>query len=249
MSHFFNFPINYQYDHNAFDNSVAPRVIDNRPNDNNYSTFSPSTSLLFQTHGDTLTDNSRITHVFIKGKNLTDYTIAVPSGQGTGTGLTTQTIPADQVVNGIQHDLRAIGPLMASEVSLTVTGTNTEIIEVMFLESVLDLQNYYTAIQRALIDVGASVRQNIAGGTFKVGGLADREKWNVAFEAIFLPDSITDGDAFLRALQENKNFTFAEDFSRWPDRVYPAYREGPIQEAVIGRDFYQRRFSFTIVEA
>ena len=161
MSHFFNFPINYQYDHNAFDNSVTPRVIDNRPNDNKFSTFSTSTSLVFQTHGDTLTDNSRITHIFIKGKNLTDYTVAVPSGKGTGTGLTNQTIPADQVVNGIQHDLRAIGPLMASEVALTVTGTNTEIIEVMFLESVLDLQNYYTSIQSALVDRGAEVRQSI----------------------------------------------------------------------------------------
>ena len=116
MAHFLSFPVNYQYDHNAYDDSVSPRVIDNKANDNNYRTFSTSDALVFQTHGDRPTDNSRIDYLYIKCKNVTNYTVAIPSGKGTGTGLTNQTIPSNQGYNTFQHDLRPIGPLMASEV-------------------------------------------------------------------------------------------------------------------------------------
>ena len=249
MSHFFNFPLNYEYDHHAYDNSVSPRIVDNDANDNDYNTYSTSKDLIFQTHGDDLTDNSRITHLFIKCKGVTNYTIAVPSGKGTGTGLTNQTIPADQVIGDIQHDLRSVGPLMASEVQLTVTGTDTEIYEVLFLQSLFELENGYQGIQLQYVDPGASIQQNINGTRFKVGGLSDRFKHETSFVAFFSLDTPNDGSDLIKALQTYDNFTFAEEFEEWPDRVYPALLSSPIGVEYVGRVFHQRRISFSISEA
>ena len=82
MSQFFKFPINYEYDHDAFYlNSANQRLPASQVNDNNYLTFSRQNRFIFETHGDTRTDNSTISHVFIKGKNITQYTISIPAGK------------------------------------------------------------------------------------------------------------------------------------------------------------------------
>lgn len=249
MSHFFKYPINYAYAHQAFDSGQSPRVVDNRANDNDYRTFTSATNLVFQTHGRQLTDTSTITHIFLKSKNVTSYSVTVVTGKGSGLGLTGRAIPMEQIRNGIQHDLQAVSTLQASEVELVLSGTGTELYEVMLLESVLDLQNAYTGVRVARRVVGDSVRQNIRGNTFKVPGLGDRMKWHTNFDALFLPTSATDGDTFIRALENSANFTFAEDFDRWPDRVYPAYLSSEIGISYIGRQFTQRRVSFSIAEA
>ena len=248
MSQIFKFPINYTHNHYAFNAGASPRIVDNKPNDNDYRTYSTASNLVFQTYGKTRADTTAITHIWIKSKNVTSYSATPVTGMGTGAGLTGQTIPPSQVINGFQHDLQPL-TLNASEVELVITGTSPEIYEVMFLESIIDLENDYTDVRPQRRDIGSNIRENIRGNSFKVGGLSDRYKHSTFFEAIFLPTSPTNGDAFIRALEENDNFAFAEDFERWPDRVYPAYISSQIDIQYIGRLFNQRRVQFTIGEA
>lgn len=250
MSHFFKYPVNYSYNHYAFDATVSPRIVDYGPNDNNYKTYSTSTNLIFQTYGTTIRDPSSITHVFIKCKGVDTYSVSVSPGRGTGTGLSGETIDSANIVNGIQHDLKAIGPLNASEVQLVVTGTNPQIYEFMCLDSLLEVDPEFTNIRPSLIKPGESIRQNIRGDTFKVGGLSDRRKRHTAFEVVFLPTSVVSPDTFLNAIDQGDNFTFAENIEEWPDRVYPAYLQGQVDEQYIGRvSFNEKWIRFNIVEA
>ena len=119
----------------------------------------------------------------------------------------------------------------------------------MLLESILDLQVNYTDVRFERVSEGGIIRRNIKGRSFRVGSLADRYKWYGSFEAIFLPDSATDADDFRRALEHSDNFTFAEDFSRYPDRVYPAYLRSEISLGYIGRLYTQQTISFALAEA
>ena len=197
----------------------------------------------------TINDPSTITHLFIKGKNIDTYSLTVVTGKGSGRGVTGQVIPSNQTVNGFQHDLRSIGPLSTSEVELIITGTSPQLYELMLLESLLELDVNFTEIRPTRLSRGSTVRQNIKGQTFRVGSLADRSKWQTQFEALFLPTSNTNGDDFIRALEDDDNFAFAEDFERFPDRVYPCHLYSEIDIEYIGRRYNQRRIAFTLAEA
>ena len=249
MSHFFKYPINYEYNRNAFNAGVSPRVVDNNCNDNRYDTFTRNTNLIFQTHGNTPSTGTPITHVFLKSKNVASYSVTVVPTKGTGTGVISRSIPSNQIVNGFQHDLFPIGPLDATEVNLVVTGSGSQIYEMMLLNSLLELEVNYTDVRLERVSEGDTIRRNIRGNSFRVGSLADRRKWNGSFEAIFLPTSATNGDTFMNALEDGDNFAFAEDFNRWPDRVYPAYLRSDISIDYLGRSYDQRSISFTLAEA
>ena len=247
MSHFFKYPINYTYNHHQFNAQVVPRVIDNTANDNDYRTWSRYTKLVFETYGATTTDNSTITHIYIKSKNLDNYSVDAVTGKGTGTGLTNQTIPANQVVEGFQHDLQPVS-LEATEIEVTVTGTNTEVYEVMLLESLFEVDNIYSNVRVVRSNTGSRVRQNIKGDRFVVPGLSSRYKYNSAFETLFLPTNVITAEHFITSIQNNPNFTFAEDFSTWPDRVYPAGIASTFDIAPVDRRRDQKRVGFTIIE-
>ena len=256
-SQLFKFPINYVYGHQSFSITGATRTGAAQISDNDYRTFSSQTRFVIETHGDTATDNSRITHIFIKAKNLTNYSVSVPSGEGSGTGLTYQTIPADQVVNGIQHDLQSVGPLNATEVEVSVTGTSTEVYEIMLLESVVEIPDVYVEIQPTRGDRGAIKRTNIRGELYTVPGLSGRYKWLLRLAAFFNDapvdpppvDPPPTAEDVLRALEENHNFTFAQDFARFPERVYPASLASSIIGIdYVGRLFEQKRIKFSIAE-
>lgn len=250
MSQIFKFPVNYRYGRRAFTvDSSNVRISASALIDNDYRTFSDGSRFVFETHGDSSTDASRVTHVFIKGSGITNYSVSVPSGQGSGTGLSAQTIPAGGVVNGIQNDLRAVGPLSATEVEVSVTGVSARVYEVMLLEEVIEVENLFTAVNPTRIDTSSQIRQNIRGETIRVAGLAGRHKWQTQMEMLFLPSTTPTADEFLRAIEENANFTFAEDFARWPDRVYLAYQASDISIAYVGRMFNQRRVSLAIAES
>lgn len=249
MSQFFKFPINYVYGNQSFSiDSQGTRSGANGISDNDYRTSSDESRFIIQTHGETETDNTRITHVFLKGMGIDNYSVTVPSGKGTGTGFTNQTIPTSQSVNSIQHDLREVGPLSATEVQLNVNGTSSSVIEVMLLESLQTIEHAYTAVNPTKVDRGGSLRTNIRGNTFKVQGTEGRFKWSTDFSALFLPSANPSADDVIRVFEENPNFTFAEDFSMWSDRVYPATIAGGVNISYLGRMFNQRQLEFSILE-
>ena len=249
MSQFFKYPINYQYGRASYsvDASLvrtAADVID----DNDYRTSSSLQRFILETHGATRTTNSRITHIYVKAEGLTNYSVSIPTGRGTGTGLTNHVIPASGVVNGVQHNLQSLGPLETTEVQIDLVGTDTKLIEVMLLESVFALEDAYTAVNPQKSDRGGSVRRNIKGNTFKVAGLDGRYKWSTGYTALFLPNANPSSDDVIRVFEENTNFTFAEDFERWPERVYPATISGGVNISYLGRRFNQRTLEFSILE-
>ena len=121
MARFFKIPIHYQGNRQIFsvtgtDRTPAPEV-----NDNDYRTSSTETTYIVQTHGDTPTTNTKVNWIFIKGSGITGYNVSIPTGMGSGDGITGRTIPdtvtaADgslhnTTINGIQHDLLNLGAL------------------------------------------------------------------------------------------------------------------------------------------
>ena len=115
MSQFFSTAINYRTDRErnftvAGSVETAIRTIA----DNNYATFSNATDYAFITYGILPTQQTRISHIFVKSSGVTSYTMSIPSGEGTGTTMTrtlpsTVLNPQGKVVSitydGMQNDL------------------------------------------------------------------------------------------------------------------------------------------------
>lgn len=250
MSILGTFPVNYRYGRNAFSvatgnvRSGAPEI-----QDNDYDTFSTQQRFIIETHGDTRTTNTTLNHIYLRGSGITSYSVTVPSGSGSGTALTGTTIPDSDVVNGIQHDFKAMGPFQATELQIDLVGTTTRLYEVMVFEVEINTGNIWTVINPSVIDRGRSLSRNIKGNTIVTEGVEGRMKRTTAYTGIFHG---TTGDNLanrvLRFFDENPNFVWAEDIDTWPDRVYAAYLVGGVDTAYIGRLYNQRQLSFNVSE-
>ena len=249
-STFYTFPVNYRYGRQSFSVNAsnvrtgAPAISDNNPN-----TSSDEDRFIIECFGDNRTTNSRITHIRIVGEDMDNYSVSVPSGQGTGTGLSNQTIPSGNVVNGIQYDLRAVGPLSAREVQIDVTGTNHKIYEVMLIEEITSISNRFQAINPQRIDRDATIDRNILGHVLRTPGIQNKWKWTLDLQAYFDNDTTPSADDVMRAFEENPNFTIAMDPTRWPDRVFAGTLSAGIDIAYVGRLYSQRQLDFSVIES
>ena len=94
MAIFFEPAINYRRDLDRnFTVAATIETANTNIADNNYTTFSDSLEYTFITHGESVSDNTDITHIFLKGSGITSFTLSVPSTFGTGATLT-QTVPS-----------------------------------------------------------------------------------------------------------------------------------------------------------
>ena len=241
MSQFFDFPINMRTDiERNFTVSGAVETVNRSIADNNFDTNSDSLSYAFITHGEKVTDMMRITHIFIKGSGIATYTLSVPSGHGTGTTVT-RTVPTS-VTNtegdsisitkdGFQHDLFKIvdsggsdNPFNATKVALTITGTTPKITEIMLLNLQYDLQvgRDYFQINQSKVARKAGIHQNTSGGETRYSASnGQRWKWEIDYGVRF---NEAYGYEDLIAFSEgNDNFAFAPEYTRYPERVYPAF--------------------------
>lgn len=252
MSQIFKFPINYRYGREAFSvGSGGVRTSASEINDNDYRTSSTQSRFILETHGNTTTTATKVTHIYIKGTGITTYTVSIPSGGGSGTpGINSQVIPSSGIINEVQHDLREMETdLSVTEVQVDITGTTTKVIEIMLLESVVDMPNAeYQAINPAKVDRGSVIRTNIRGQAIKTPGLAGRTKWNIDYTTLFRVSSNPSADQLLNAFEDNPNFTFAPSYSRWADRVYPATLTGGVDISYLGGIFGQRQLEYSIIE-
>ena len=250
MSQFFKFPINYTYGHEAYAldamlnrTGAAPQI-----NDNDYRTSSTLKKFIIETHGP-LNTNTTITHVFIKGQNITQYTISIPTGSGTGTGFSNRVIPADQTVRGFQHDLQPLTNVSASEIQVDIVGATSQVYEIMLLESIMTIGPIYQVVDPVRIDTTSQIRTNIKGNTFHISGVADRYKWNTNYSAFFREGDSPSWEDFVMNLETIPNMTFAEDFDEFPSRVYPATLASPLNIAYQGQVYTQARIDFTLTES
>ena len=240
MSLFFDFPINMRTDvERNFTVSGATETVNRTIADNNYETFSDSTDYAFITHGILPADRMDITHVFLKGSGITSYELSVPSGHGTGTTVT-RTLPTTVnnlegrpvsiTVDGFQNDLFKIvdsggtdNPFSATKVEIDITGTDVKVYEVMLLNLEYELQvgRDYFQINPSKVSRKAGLHENTSGGITRYSASnGSRDKWQIAYGVRF--NQAYGYNNLLKFGEEHDNFCFAQEYTRYPDRVFPA---------------------------
>ena len=136
------------------------------------------------------------------------------------------------------------GALNCTEAQLTFTGTDLRVYEIMLLEAILEMddERFFTDISPSYLD-NSLLRTNIRGVSSRIRSLASRGKWTVRYRALFNSYSNVTHAAFMEMLQNNDNFVFAQQYRRYPDRVYPA----TWQLENFGQRYLTRRVSSGIV--
>lgn len=224
---FFKNPLNYVPGRVKRRNSsiVIPEMTDN-----DYRTYSSETDVDIDMR-DANVNPSRITHIFVKAKRLDSYAFT-PTG-GSGSGFTGRTPPSSvknyenrenrTVVSGFQHDLYELpSAVTATSARLQFTGTNTQIHALMLLELgwEINANTRFTQIEFNKVDRTGSLKQNPSGRTRRnpsFGGT--RFKWEGRYNCQFGDESLA---AFQAWQEENLNFAFAQEYSRYPARVFPS---------------------------
>ena len=198
--------------------------------DNDYRTYSSETDVDIDMH-DTQGNPSGISHIFIKSKNLDSYAFT-PTG-GSGAGFTGRTLPTTlpnyegstsrTIVSGFQHDLYELpSAVTATSVRLRFTGTNLQIHALMLLDIgwEINANTRFTQIEFNKVDRTGSLKQNPTGRTRRNPPFAGtRFKWEGLYNCQFRNESLA---AFQAWQEENLNFAFAQEYARYPARVFPA---------------------------
>ena len=245
----FDYPLNYGGTRTQY-SEVA---------DNDYSTSSTTSPILLNIDvtGDGTGTEREFTDIFVKGI-LTSYSIALTGGNIMNPPP--RTIPAEvendshemvsTTVDGFQHDLwRIAGPSMdvkanAQAITLTFTGT---LVEVMVLNEVLELTKF-SRIDYDNLESG-SLDQDLSNNDMYIPALGDtRDKWRVLYTSRHTrPD---EGNAVIQTFGTYKQFVCAPEYTRFPERVFPATKIGDVQ---VRRRFRSKRaprnVSFVVKES
>ena len=173
--------------------------------------------------------------VFVKGKGITNYTIT-PSG-GVGTGFANRSIPANvtnlegnfntAVINGYQHDLYQLPtPFTSTEIRLRFSGTGATVTEILFLELLFEM-DAHTDVNPVKVDRTGNLQENNDGDLERFNLIdAERWKWMSDYESLFDVDDTPTFLDFMDLIRKKKPVVFAQSFTEYPARVYPAYFPG-----------------------
>lgn len=230
MADFFKYPLNY-----GNNRSQHSETADN--DDNTVSTEAYHT-LYIDSVGDGTGTAQSFTHVFVKGKNLgTTYTIA-PSG-GSPTTTLTRTIPttvtndADETVNitknqvtcdlyNLWTDESAAKPT-AQTLILNFPNATRQLLQIMVLDKILtiDSDGTFSRIEYDSLQLG-TLQEDIQKRLTYIPPINnERDKWLVNLTAMSRGDA-TLAEELIDFIRQHKNFTFAPEYTRYPDRVFPA---------------------------
>ena len=239
MTQFFDFPLNYGGGRSQY-REVA---------DNDYATFTTSTSMLLHidTAGDGSGDARDFTDIFVKGSGITSYAAALTDPVNI-TSPQPRTLP-DNVTNdsgdevsitdldGFQNDLHNLwtdetaAKPKAKSITLTFTGTSPKIYEVMVLDRLLTLNadGGFSRIEYDSLDLGTvepDLRKRLSYVP-PIGG--ERDKWlvNLSLYAPRRGARETISDKLIWFIRKYKNFVFAPEYKRYPARVFPALWPNP----------------------
>ena len=239
---FFDYPLNYgsgRSQHRA----VA---------DNDYNTFTTSTSMLLHidSKGNGSGDARALTDIFVKCKGVSSYTAAFTDPQHI-TSPAARTLPATVTndsghtvsitdLEGFQHDLHSlwqdrtlgISKPKAKSITLTFTGSAPRIYEVMVLDRLLTLNadGGFSRIEYDSIDLG-TVEPDLRKRLSYVPPInAERDKWLVNL-TLRSPRTATGRDTIaddlIAFIRKYKSFVFAPEYKRYPARVFPALWPNP----------------------
>ena len=263
MTQFFSYPLNYSGGRSQY-REVA---------DNDYSTFTDQTSMLL--HIDTLgngTGTARdFTDIFVKATGVESYTAALTDPQHITGSPAARTLPETVtndsrdsvpiIVDGFQNDLyplwtdESTAKPKAKSITLTFTGKSPKIYEVMVLDRLLTLNadGGFSRIEYDSLDLGVvepDLRKRLSYVP-AIGG--ERDKWLVNL-TLYSPRRgarETISDKLIWFIRRYKNFVFAPEYNRYPDRVFPAlWPSAETQIRYISRwKGAGRRVSFSVREA
>ena len=224
---FFKNPLNYEPGRvvRAGSSDIITTMTDNK-----YRTYSDEAAVVMDMR-DTNGDATRITHIFVKGRDLDDYAFR-PIG-GSGAGFSGRTPPAEvpnyegrqvrTTISGFQHDLYELpNPVTATSVEMDFNGPNHKIFAVMLLDLGwrINANTRFTQMEFNKVDRTGSLIPNPTGRTRRAPPFADsRFKWEGVYNCQFRDKTLP---AFHAWIEKNLNFAFAMEFSRYPARVFPA---------------------------
>ena len=242
MAQFFDFPLNHGGSRSQY-REVA---------DNDYATFTDKTSMLLNidTAGNGMGDARAFTHIFLKSKGVASYAIALTDPEP-GIGLTDRTLSVsvtndsgdvvDTFIDGDQHDLYDLETIIsqtqklkAKAITLTFTaisGQTARIYEVMILDRLLTINSDggLSQIDYDSMDLG-TVEPDLRGRLSYVPPIGgERDKW-LANLTLYSPRRGRRerlADELISFIRLYKNFVFAPEYNRYPDRVYPALWPNP----------------------
>lgn len=264
---FFDYPLNFGSGRSQY-RAVA---------DNDYSTFTTSTSMLLHidTAGDGTGTARNFTDIFVKGTGITSYSAALTDPEHISSPHA-RTLP-DNVTNdsgynvpitdldGFQNDLHSFwddtqSPKpekpKAKSVTLTFTGSSPSIYEIMILDRLLTLKadGGFSKIEYDSIDLGvvdADLRGRLSYAP-PLGG--ERDKWLVNLSLDSRKTNTgrdTAADDLIHFIRRHKNFVFAPEYKRFPDRVFAAVWPNPETQIRFLSKWkgLGRRVSFSVREA
>ena len=339
MARFFKVPIHYEDGRQIYSLENTVRTPAPQVNDNDYTTYSTSTTFIIQTHGINLQDNTIVNFIRVIGSGIGSYNAQAVTGKGTGGGVSGRIIPAtvmtpertsvDTTINGVQYDLLDLratpvvvvdnqaltgttatiandltsistavivtvsltgatltdpmtagtvevvgenpsgtvvrqtltfshgalddsqstttqflevtavnlsgfsagtisitadnGVLFATEVQITFTGANIRIYQIQLLEELLylDPERFFLNIQ-SNFNRNSLEKTNFNDETFRIEGLGTRGKHNTVMSTHLRKTSPVSFNSFMAFAKEYENFTFEEQYERYPDLIYLA---------------------------
>ena len=240
MTYFFGYPHNFHddTDRNFIRNADATHSPITTFTDGNSETSRGDTRYRLLTYpprreGD-VTHLTRTSHIYLISSGVTSYTLSVPTGFGTGDAITRTlpehvTTPQGDTVPILhdekQHDLHTLStPLNVRALDFTFTGTSIKIYQILLLDLALALNADSQFVQIV------PTQRNPLAGTYETtlgtrypwhGYLGKRWKWEVAYGARF--EGRETYAALTAFIQKSTQFTFAQEYHRYPARVYPAF--------------------------
>ena len=226
----FRTPAHYNRANNRIERRGSSTVI-KEMSDNDYTTFSEEDDVDVNI-ADTDDNATKVDAVFLKYKgDLTSWQFT-PSG-GSGSDVM-RTVPdeidnyeGDTVsleVGGFKHDLYLMTTdQTATSVRMRFTGTDVQVYALMLLElgTSLNANATYTDITFDWVDRAGQVQNDPTGEGDRVETLgAERWKWEYRYSAWLNRVERKELEHFM---QQYLNVVFAPEFSRHPERVYPAF--------------------------
>ena len=221
--------------------------------------------------GDGSGDARAFTDIFVKCKNVTSYSAALTDPANI-TSPQTRTLPGtvqndsgDTVpitVDGFQNDLHSLWDAentakpKAKSVTLTFTGSNIRIYNVLVLDRLLSLNanGGFSRIEYDSLDIG-SYETDLRGNRSYVPALGGmRDKWlvNLTLDSRrTATERDTIADELLFFMRRSKHFVFAPEYHRYPDRIFIA-GWGDAQTAIRYISRWKgagRKISFSVREA
>ena len=204
--------------------------------DNNYDTWTRVTDLHFDLSEGS--DATRVDAVFLKTQGVTSYRADTTTGNNRywnwRTFPSTVKNYADKAVsttvNGFQHDMLLLNTAITTRsVRLRFRGTSDiQIHAVMFLEFVLEFDVNATdtvSIETKYVDRTGVVYRFVDNSIQRGVPITNaRHKWELDYELKIIDGTTTHEsvDDFVSLLYENQDCVFAQEFSRYPARVFPA---------------------------